>query len=61
MLAGVRYKRREVLAHDAVPVWRVLAVEKVFDVLANVLLLDIIFAVQDGVDLLLDIILHVLT
>ena len=58
MLAGVCHIRGEVLADDAVPVGRVLLVEEGLDELGNFLLG--LLLIDGSVDLLLNIVLHVL-
>ena len=58
MFALVTYKAREMLAHAAVPVWSVFAVEKLLDELTDVLFL--LELVDSLVHLRLHISLHVL-
>ena len=58
VLARVSYIAREVLAHDAVPVGRVLLVEVLLDELGDLLLVAVVL-VYGHVHLFLDVRLHV--
>ena len=57
--ARVRYVRREVLAHHAVPVGRIFFVKETLNVLGDLLLS--VLLVHDLVNLLLEVALHFLT
>ena len=58
MLARVSYIAGEVLAYDAVPVGRVLAVEELLDALADLLFRAAVVFINRQVHLLLDVLLH---